>query len=382
VGQGSTQTRSAAGTHRRRAAHLLLALLAAGAASPARPTTPPTPRFVPVLATIQGGDTLFWQRLPENPAPRELARLRHEPGFLPRAAVSPDGRRLAYTWLPEGSRDDGPSARLDLLDLTSGAGAQFAAEVDLRAVPLWSTDGSAVLFRRTYRREDTPSRVELHASVIGHPGGTQAVLVEKANTLVPLLWSADGAVLYGRWGTGVDLRRAEPGAAAPYTVAHLSDGPAHNLNLSPDGQTVAFTRPLGPGAPGQHGLFLVSIATGAVAQRWTEANDSLNPVWQPGVQALTFATRGPFGALASLPQAAGLFSGPPQTIHARQDGRLEVPLAWSPDGRWLMVRSLQGANAYSITGEELVLVEAASGSREAINRPGYTAFIGWRAWAE
>ena len=382
MGQGWTRTRLTAGTHRQRAAHLLLALLAAGAASPARPTTPPTPGFVAVLATIQGGETLFWQRLPEDPAPRELARIQHEPGFLPRAAVSPDGRRLAYTWLPEGSRDNGPSARLDLLDLTSGAGAQLAAEVDLRGAPLWSRDSSAVLFRRTYRRDDAASRVEFHARVIDRPGGTQAVLVEEANTLVPLLWSPEGGLLYGRWGTGVDLRRSEPGAAAPRTLARLSTGPAHNLSLSPDGRSVAYTRPLGPSEPGQHGLFLVSLATGTVSQRWSEASDSLNPVWQPDVQALTIATRSPPGALVNVPRADDLFGGPPQTVQAWQPGRLEVPVAWSPDGRWLFIRSLQGTRSSALTGEELVLVNAASGVREAIRHAGYTTFIGWRALAE
>lgn len=382
VGQGWIGAGTAAGSRRLRAAHLLLALLSAAAASPGRASPPPAPGFALVLATVQGGETLFWQRLPEDPVPFDLARVRHEPDFLPRAALSPDGRWLAYTWLPEGSRDAGRAGRLGLLDLTSGAKAQLAANVDLRASPLWSSGSNAVLFRRTYWSEDAATRVELRALAIGEPGEGRLVVVEEAHTLVPLLWSPDGTLLYGRWGAGVDLRRIEPGAPAPLTVARLSDGPAHNLSLSPDEQTAAYTRPLGRGSPGQHGLFLVSLNTGAVRHVWSEASDHMNPVWRPDAQSVTIATRTPAGALASLRSDNDLLEAQPSTVDVWPQGRLEVPLRWSPDGRWLVIRSLQGADSLALTEEELVLIDAASGARQPIRGPGYTAFVGWRASAQ
>ena len=373
---------SAAGMqHRLRAARLLLALLAAGAASSGAAAVPAAPSFALVLATTQGGETRLWQRLPEDPALLELGLIRHQSDFLPRVALSPDGHRLAYTRLITGSQPEtDPAVQLGLFDLTSGTDVRLAPEVDLRSTPLWSTDGSSILFRQTYQHVDMASRVELHALEIGSSGATRLIVAEEASTLVPLLWSADGTLLYGRWGNGVDLQRIEPGGSAPRTLARLSDGPAHNLSLSPDGRTAAYTRPLARAASAQHSVFLVSIATGAVRQRWTEVNDHLNPVWRPDAQSITIATRGPSGALANLRQD-DLVGGPPQTVQAGPPGRLEVPLAWSPDGRWLIIRSLQGTNSYDLTDEELVLVDSARGAREAIRRPGHTTFIGWRSLA-
>lgn len=382
VGQGRIGRRTAGWSRRLRAAQLLLALLSAAAASPGRASPPPAPGSALVLASIQDGETVFWQRLPEDPIPVELGRVRHEPDFLPRAALSPDGRWLAYTWLPEGSRDAGPAGRLGLLDLTSRGNAQLAANVDLRAAPLWSSSSNAVLFRRTHWSEDAATRVELRALEIGAPGEARLVVVEEANTLVPLLWSPDGTLLYGRWGAGVDLRRIEPGTPAPLTVARLSDGPAHNLSLSPDEQTAAYTRPLSRGLAGQHGLFVVSVKTGAVRHVWSEASDHMNPVWRPDAQSVTIATRTPAGALASLRSDNDLLEAQPSTVQVWQQGRLEVPLRWSPDGRWLVIRSLQGVDSFALTGEELVLIDAASGARQPIRGPGYTAFVGWRASAQ
>jgi hypothetical protein len=54
----------------------------------------------------------------------------------------------------------------------------------------------------------------------------------------------------------------------------------------------------------------------------------------------------------------------------------DVPVAWSADGRYLVVRSFEGSSAAEPGRESLTVIEEGSG-RKAVGEPGNLEFIGW-----
>jgi hypothetical protein len=107
------------------------------------------------------------------------------------------------------------------------------------------------------------------------------------------------------------------------------------------------------------------------------ANDHYNPVWQPFVNAITLSTEpaDPTGK-GRLLNLATIAKTPLSTIPAPSGG-FDVPLAWSPDGRYLAVRSLQGEPPNQITAEKIVVISPANGGRYELQTSGPAQFIGW-----
>jgi Tol biopolymer transport system component len=252
-------------------------------------------------------------------------------------ALSPDGRRLAFTVRNESTRawslpfdshagrfvSEGqpvtPSGKLSafinlsragkhLLFLTDLPGTQqwqlwdksladnhetllTVADASYIANPCWSRDGSRIAYRKNHSES---SRDEFYIVVQPAGGGDEQVIASGADDVI-FDWSADGKSILAtsdresprRWG----VLALYPVSAAPHAEAQMrviTSHPAYNLfqaRFSPDDRWVCFNAL----KPGNVSVIYCVSSSGGEWTRITEDNGSSDkPHWSPDGKAIYF----------------------------------------------------------------------------------------------
>ena len=314
---------------------------------------------------------------PGNLADRRLVvTIDHVEGWGINPAFSVAGSRAAYTVLPAGSRPlrDSP-AELWLLDLESGEQRRLAGDADLLVQPVFDATGEALVYRST-RADGSQEivRVDLGTNI-----RRPAYTYRGEFGAFPAGVTPDGEVIVAALSTkGTDLLAVREGGS-PRLVAHASDQIARDWRLSPDGTEVSYLAPELLGERWVHRLHVVSVEDGA--SRLGDATaaaraEQFGPVWMPGGDAVTVGYEA-YPASSAPASTVSLADGSEQPLAAPAAG-FDVPLGWSPDGRYLAARSFEGATSYE-PGRETMVVISADGERWSLSATTEVIFMGWTA---
>ncbi len=400
--------------------------------SPDAPTSTPLPPLEPssyrfLYSEFGVEEDLIWSIDPADTSDRvQLAVVPHGAGWGIKPALSPDGKKIAYNAMPDDGLRPGTDAEARILDLESGETAVVAEGVDLRTVPRWSPDGGLLFLRRNLGEYVTVILVDLREpedeeeSDEEKPPPIRTVLRQHESdvqTYTPLGFDPDEATLYftqlqggtelgsylGRYApaTGEAVATATAIVEATATASagtpaptpsppptppafsgdvflFLSDQIARDLALSPDASRVAF---LVQGLVEGRFIFQVHIADIKAKQvspldivEGLAAGDQLSPIWHPDGDKVSFGQL-PSGAdpgrvaIVPLDGSEATFLPPPEQ-------GFDQPLSWSPDGKFLAVRSSSGDSIGNPGLPRLVFVSPA-GQRPAAPEGAEFEPIGW-----
>jgi dipeptidyl aminopeptidase/acylaminoacyl peptidase len=322
------------------------------------------PRFV--FAERSEGSTTIWSARPAEPADRQvLARLKHHPDWGIRAALSPDGRTLAYTFMPPDGRDPDRDAALMLLDLTQRRSRLLTTGVDLRTTPLWIGPDAVIAQRAANDGRGTLERIALDGAAQslatadpGHrlyPAGARP----RGDSLYVVDLSADGAVL---WRIDAEGR---------HDIARLAAGPARGFALSPDGASLAFLRLDGGTHDRRYRAYVIDLRGGVVRPLRPDVAriEDTGVAWDAGGGLVVTAISQAGGSGLLLRDSAANDRTTPNGFDAA--------LAGAPDGSWLAVRAFTGGDSREPGPETLDLL-APDGRRMQVTAEGGVTAIGWR----
>jgi len=309
-----------------------------------------------------------------NPAERtQVSTVAHVGGWGINPAPSMAGSLVAYTVLPPGAqpRSDAP-AELWLLDVRTGASVRLASDADLLAQPRFDATGQQVAYRATTSSgEQELVRVDLETRL-------RRVLHTSANSLgvFPIGFTNDGALLFAALSvSGTDIFRVED-REAPELLVHASDNIARDWLISPDGRELSYLAPELHLERYVHRLHIVSTDDGRPVDENRTAvatNEQFGPVWTPDGEAITVGQEAYPGA--SAPAMTLSESGGTEVLPAPVAG-FDVPLGWSPDGRYLVARSFDGVSAHE-PGRESIVVISKEGQRLPVPGRSEVIVIGW-----
>ena len=336
----------------------------------------------PLLIYSEFGRTTdtIWAAQADAPSRRSrLAAIDHAPEYGIVASLSPDGNHIAYTVLPaNGAAAIDAPAEVWLMDRDGRNRRRLAANADLPVAPVWSPDGSAIVFRRS-DNGDSGGRFQL---VRVTTLGVEATLVNTASGVMPVGFTPGGSLYYVSLSTaGTDLGVVYPSGGVMSNVAHLSDDFARDWHLSPDGTRLAYLAPRQNGDTVSYGAAVLDLSAGATnqlraASAPSSQGDEFNPIWRPDGTGITIGrlTSGAAGGAPAL-QMAAAGATTVQSLAAPPRG-FDVPLAWSSDAGYLAVRFFEGISVTN-PGRSWVTVVGADGERQTVSPNSDVEVMGW-----
>ena len=318
---------------------------------------------------------ILWAADPLQPSRRtELTRVGHAPGYGIYPSLSPDGAYVAFTVLPPSAavRPDAADAELRLFEIATGTTTRLGGGFDLSIVPVWSPESDTLVVRRSIPGEDG-STVELLRLDLG---GAETFLVREAAALYPIQFSPDASRFYyaAYDASGTDLRSVSSRGGDRQLAAHLSEGIARDVSLSPDGTQVAYLAETQSNGSVRYVAQVLELASGdALAPLGNAGVAQFRPVWEPD-GALTI---GRLDAVTGRGTPLRLsLEGDAEAIPAERTTGFDIPISWSPDGNMLALRSFEGVSLAE-PGPSRVVVAAPDGTRHELSRNSDIIIAGW-----
>lgn len=302
----------------------------------------------------------------------EIATIEHAEGWGAFPVLSPQGDAIAYTALPsdtERPAADAPATAGIVED--DGDVVVLATDIDLLIPPVWAPDGQSIVVRKNTPAEDSAGRFEL--IVLGRDGSRATLTAWNSAAVFPIAFAPDGSALYFATlnASGTDLYSIAPDGTAETLIAHLSDEIARDWKLSPDGARLAYSVAESGPQPSVRTVVLdleSRSAADAVASD-DAAREEYNPAWSPGGELTIAAVDGAGG------NAVRVEGGVTAQISG-EDGSIDLPLAWSPDGAALAVRAVEGESAFDAGASAIDLVQA-DGTRTRVSDSPDVLIVGW-----
>ncbi len=180
--------------------------------------------------------------------------------------ISPDGRRVAVVL-------GDPANDIWIYELDRGVRTRLTNGAVATPAPLWSPDGSEVLFST----QANAGRFTLIA-IASDGSGRRREIYSSTERLEPTDWSRDGRYLLMNHGTIGEtdvwvVPLADPDKASPFLASKVAEASAQ---FSPDGRWVAYRSP----ESGKNEIYVTPFPTGGA--RWQiSGSGGMQPRWSP-----------------------------------------------------------------------------------------------------
>jgi dipeptidyl aminopeptidase/acylaminoacyl peptidase len=241
--------------------------------------------------------------------------------------LSPDGKRVAI------HRHDGTGGDIWILDSQSGSSRRLTTDADGtrdNAMPVWSPDGSQILFR-SHRN----GRWGLYVKRADGTGSEELLVDSVGNTTMS--WSPDGKfVVYGinEPKTGDDLWAISlTGDRKAFPLVQSLDNEAWP-QISPDGKWIAYNKE-------DKGIYVRSFPNGI--DEWKVSASGIDPRWRADGKELFFLVPNEIVATEFRVAGASVQLSPPRklfrksTSNFRDLGGTHHAYAVSPDGQRFLI---------------------------------------------
>lgn len=337
---------------------------------------------------VDSGKTTLWLAdVKDTNARRTLLTVEHKIGYGPSAAVSPDGRRIAYVVIPPESSEREARTSGGELWVANVEGTDLWKLADkVGFLGMWSPDSAALLHGRLVPLESpkdpqVPYRTEFWLILVKQARESLLVANDTDYGVTPVGWSSDGKLFYyavvtlqGQWELwGVDMasRTQQLAAQLPWDLAS-------GISLSPDGTRVVFSVYEERQPVPEYALVIVRVSDGEArtiisGAKGDQPVNRYAALWSPDSRTL----------IAHIPPEAQQYAqlaridvttGERWAILAGQPAAEEffIPHTLSPSGEWLVVLGYPSLQPY--------LLSLSDGQMTAIlpAEPSYRiSFVGW-----
>ena len=278
---------------------------------------------------------------PEAP-PLSVVPLTSFAGYKDFGSLSPDGRRIAFSWNGgEGGNGGKPERNIYTKGIGPDDPRRLTFAPDDERLPVWSPDGQYLAFCRALTPEPVPKRYGIY--VIPALGGQERKIAEGG---MGVSWSPDSQTLAM---TGL------PGESGGIFLLSFKTGERHQLTsphpyfdnlpvFSSDGRWIAFTRDFGFSA---REIFVIAAHGGKARQLTFDREPTYGAAWTADSREIVFASNRGIGG-ESLWRIA-VKGGAPTRLSATLQGGFYPSISRQGD-RLVYTESFKDTNIYAYEG--------------------------------
>ncbi|MDP2660027.1 MAG: hypothetical protein Q8R28_04800 [Dehalococcoidia bacterium] len=332
-----------------------------------------------VASEMREEGSTVWAINPSNlQDKRLLGSFHHQPGFPLRGSVSPDGASIALSLLPPGA-DRFSGARLVVMAKDGSSQTPLEEGIDYDVLPVWSPDSQQLAFVKRAAPAPAgeaagasevlpaPSPTEVYASSLD--GKSRRLLFKDSQSLDLYLvgWPLNGkSIIYRRFtSAGDQLWSFDLASGQSQSLSTLSKAPAYGVRLSPDGASVVAS------VRQEAGFDVVSQSLEGQNRRvLSKANRTAsNPLFAPDGRRVAFDAE----PLQQGASSVGIMDVGAEAVTQLSSpaGGKDIPLSFSPDGNWLLVRHSQDGRAQNF------LLRVSDGVKEYLDAAYWLEPVGW-----
>jgi len=329
-----------------------------------------------VYAETDDDETIIWAvPLHDLIGKAALARIDHASGYPIKAAISPDGTKMAYTLLPRGRTRPAFNGKLFLMDIKEGIQRELDDNIDYYTVPRWSPDSLSIVYAKTIILSQEKYRTELYSYSID-PNGLKKILMtdEESLGIYPIGYSPNGKQFYYDRiiPEGDELWVINLNSNLNRFIAKISIGMAWNLSLSPDGKEILGSV-IESRSPASYAVISISI-NDKKRYVWTKGSQRhYTPIWGPNINDIT--TNIPTGNYdiyqGELKILNRMFNSEVQLGSSNE--WMNVPYSWSPDKHWLIFERYHNLGS----NRDLNIMDYEGVVRQTLTSPNWLGFVGW-----
>lgn len=249
------------------------------------------------------------------------------PGLYRTLAISPDGKRVAF----ERTNPETQNRDIWLLEVASGATTRFTSDPGWEAFPIWSPDGSRIIF--TSNRSGVYDLYQKASNGVGD----EELLYQSSEGKGPTSWSPDGKFLiYYSLGQPTHVRLLAVSGPADRKAIPLVDSQFNSITarFSPDGHWIIYSS--NESGKNEISVRPFNAATGSAGDPViVTSGGGRTPLWRGDGKEIFYLT--PDGTVTAMEVSAGsaFKTGVPKPLFKVPSGVVFWDV--SPDGnRFLM----------------------------------------------
>ena len=304
-----------------------------------------------------------------------LTVIEHSPNFSIVPAEGIVNNSIAFLVKPPGNMDTLPTGELWLLDLKTGKRNLLASDPDIGVKPIWTRDGTHLMYRRV--RQQVQELVELELST--QTRTVYAVQRAYSRGLFPLGEGDLGSQYYVEiFSTGVFVSKHSQSETEPEICFKISDTFARDFSISPDGQKMIYLQTV---IQSERLFFQTYLAEIDCRDQQPRAllgenpTEQYSPIWSPIEQTVTIGTnivgRQKSGIMLSNGDFLDFIPLPPG-----QTG-FDVPIVWSHDEDYLLTKSFDGLSSANPGYGMIYVIDRETGMRYKVDESPETRIFGW-----
>lgn len=220
------------------------------------------PAIVALIALAAA--SILWKMWPTARVAYHAIPLTADLGWEAEPSFSPDGRQIAYVWIPPGGR-----ASVYIKSIAGDSRVRLTQGAQTEVSPAWSPDGRFIALLRSLRPKQGFALMLVPAS-----GGSENQITELTSD-GRLSWSADGQWLIATDGPAKakSIVAISVGTGAKHVLTKPFEFGYHGAGLSPDSSRLIFSH----WGPGPSAIYELALGPGLTPQG--EARPIASNLW-------------------------------------------------------------------------------------------------------
>ncbi len=323
----------------------------------------------------QNYDEIYFSPQSDWSGAQLLTVIEHSPNFSVVPANRIVNNYVAFMVKPPQNTNTEPTGELWLLNLKTGKRNLLASDPDIAVTPIWSRDGTHLMYRRV--SEQVQELVELELST--QTRTIYAVQRDYSQGLFPLGEAHSGDQYFVEiFPTGIFVSKQMKSQIDPQICFKISDTFARDFSISPDGQKMIYMQTVILSERLSFQTYLAELncrdqEPHALLQG--DQAEHYSPIWSPNRQTITLGTNIPeqqkSGIILSNADSLSFVLLP-----LNRTG-FDVPISWSHDEKYLLTKTFDGLSSTNPGYGMIYVIDHETGTRYKVDDSAETKIFGW-----